>query len=69
MITINGKTISQALTVKMKPFNKDATALIPSTASPVLKTMLTIKIEAAFPYEVDNVDEWTVNMTLLELSK
>ena len=50
MITINGKTISQALTVKMKPFNKDATALIPSTASPVLKTMLIIKIEAAFPY-------------------
>ena len=67
-ITINGQTINQDLKIKMKPINKDATQIIPSSASPVLKSKIKFKIEANFPYPVNNASEWTVNITLLTLS-
>jgi hypothetical protein len=67
IVTINNKTIAQNLTVKMKQVNKDATQVIPPSASPVLKTMITIQIETAFPFAVNDTSEWTVNLTLLEL--
>jgi hypothetical protein len=52
----------------MKPFNKDATQIVPDNASPVLKTKLNVKVEANFPFTINSTDDWTVNMTLLELS-
>ena len=67
-IKINNLTINQNLSIKMKAINKDATQIIPSTASPVLKSKIKFKIEASFPYDINNPDEWTVNITLLDLS-
>lgn len=52
----------------MKPANKDATQIIPSTASPVLKTSIKLKIEANFPFPINNPDDFTVNMTLISIS-
>tara|TARA_B110000285_G_scaffold223751_1_gene279682 strand:- start:70 stop:360 length:291 start_codon:yes stop_codon:yes gene_type:complete len=52
----------------MKPINKDATQIIPNSASPVLKTMLKFKIEAGFTYPVNDPSEWTVNMTVITRS-
>lgn len=67
-IVINQQTINQNLSIKMKPINKDATQIIPTSASPVLKSKVKFKIETAFPYPIDNASEWTVNITLLTLS-
>jgi len=52
----------------MKPINKDATQIIPNSASPVLKTMIKFKIEAGFTYPVNDPSEWTVNMTVITRS-
>jgi len=52
----------------MKPINKDATSIIPYSASPVLKTKLKIMIEAAFPFPVNDPSEFAVNFTLVTLS-
>ena len=41
-ININEQVIDQDLKIKMKPINKDATSIIPNSASPVLKTKLKI---------------------------
>jgi len=67
-ININNQTVAQDLKIKMKPINKDATQIIPNSASPVLKTMIKFKIEAGFTYPVNDPSEWTVNMTLITIS-
>ena len=67
-ININEQVIEQDLKIKMKPINKDATSIIPYTASPVLKTKLKIRIEAEFPFPVNDPSEFAVNFTLITLS-
>ena len=52
----------------MKPINKDATQIIPSSASPVLKTKISFKIEKDFPFPITDPSEFTVNITLITLS-
>lgn len=39
-ININSQVIAQTLSIKMKAINKDATQIVPSSASPVLKTKI-----------------------------
>ena len=67
LITINGVSVTQSLSVQMKAINKDAQAMVPNNASPVLKTKIVFTIQDNFPYNL-NASEFTVNMTLKELS-
>jgi hypothetical protein len=67
-ININSQVVEQDLKIKMKPINKDATQIIPSSASPVLKSKISFKIEANFPFPINDPSEFTVNITLITLS-
>jgi hypothetical protein len=46
----------------MKPSVKSGMSLTPNSASPVLKTNITIQLEADFPYTLSK-DDFTVNAT------
>jgi hypothetical protein len=67
-ININSQVVEQDLKIKMKPINKDATQIIPSSASPVLKSKISFKIEKDFPFPINDPSEFTVNITLITLS-
>jgi len=61
-IVINGQTVSNSLTFGMRSETKQGVTIIPDNASPVLKTLIEIKLEDTFPYALDKND-FTVNLT------
>lgn len=67
-ITINNVTIANAVTVKMKEFNKNALQILPPSASPVLKSKIQFKLQENFPFNLTKED-FNVNVTLLDLGE
>jgi len=55
-IVINGQTVSNSLSLTMKSDVKSSLALIPPSASPVLKSKITVQMETDFPYTLVKED-------------
>lgn len=64
-LVINGKTVSHSKSLDTKSVVYSATAITPSSASPVLKTDVTIQLDTAFPFTL-NRDDFTVNATFVD---
>lgn len=62
IIVINGQTVGNSVTVTMKTEVKSSLTLTPSSASPVLKTKITVQLESDFPYTLVK-EELTMNAT------
>lgn len=62
IIVINGQTVANLVTVTMKTEIKSSLTLTPSSASPVLKTKITVQLESDFPYTLAK-EELTMNAT------
>ena len=59
---INGVTVTNTLSFTMKTAVKSGLTISPTTASPVLKTQITISLDTDFPFTL-NRDDFTVNAT------
>ena len=64
-IVINGLTVSNSLSIAMKSDVKSSLALLPPSASPVLKTKITVQLETDFPFTLYKED-LSMNGTSLE---
>lgn len=61
-VTINGQVVTHTVDATMKDNVKKSSMLAPSSVSPVLKTRVTITLDADFPFTLDK-DHFTVNAT------
>lgn len=61
-VVINGATVSHSSSLTTKSSVIAATAMSPTSASPVLKTDVTFTLDASFPFTL-NRDDFTVNAT------
>lgn len=64
-IEINGLTVSNSLSIAMKSDVKSSLALLPPSASPVLKTKITVQMVTDFPFELIKED-LSMNATSIE---
>lgn len=55
-IVINGQTVTNSLSIAMKSDVKSSMSLTPDSVSPVLKTKVTVQLEADFPYTLTKED-------------
>jgi len=71
VITINGQTVTNSLTMAMKDNIKSTQSLVPSSVSPVLKTKVTVTLEASFPHALDKKDlsMWVTNRANSSITK
>jgi hypothetical protein len=63
IVTINGQTVTNSLSMTMKDSIKNTLSLVPASASPVLKTKLTVTLESSFPHALNKADlfMWVTN--------
>lgn len=61
-MSINGQTVTQALSLSLMSDKKSGMVLVPDSASPVLKTKVNITLEDTFPYALVKED-FSVNAT------
>ena len=62
VVVINGQTVSNSLSVTMKSDVKTSTTIAPSSASPVLKTRITVQLQSDFPFTLERGD-FSINAT------
>lgn len=59
-MTINGQTVTNSFTVTTKEAVVGSSNLTPNSVSPVLKTRITIDLDADFPFPSATKDQFTV---------
>lgn len=62
VIDINGQSVSSSLQITTMSNVKSSTTISPSSASPVLKTRITVSLESDFPHTLDRAD-FSINAT------
>lgn len=65
-MVINGQTVTNDFTVTTKATVVGSSDIDPSSASPVLKTRLTITIDDDFPFPDAEASQFTVNATSVD---
>ena len=56
VIVVNDQTVGNSITVTMKTEIKSSLSITPPSVSPVLKTKITIQMEADFPFVLEKGD-------------